>query len=160
MKWIRRVKKPSLDIFQAIEMFEREERGAGARQNPAAPPIPSAPSWNTINQPWKCSKCTYMNTSIEHQNICEMCNNDRKNDGMESIRGGVEGLGIEARERGRTAPSTPSPARQVQFAGKYKRTNCKTYQEFLDTPSPTIFSSNIEVTDLGGGKWRCFYSWK
>ena len=93
-----------------------------------------------------------------------MCYSERTYNGTESNHDRVEESDNEIRERGRAVSSPSSQdhsplANRVRFrfAGKYKWTNCETYQEFLDTTTSPTMSYNFyyeEVTDLGGGKWR------
>ena len=99
----------SLGLRVQFAIFERDESGAaGARLRP------SAPSWNSVNQPWKCAKCTYMNTTIEHQDICEMCSNDRTHDDSSS-----EELNIEATVREHTASTSPVGLTKHAILGPY-----------------------------------------
>ena len=105
-------------------IFEREESGA----------------WDRIDQPWKCDKCTFMNTSREYRNTCEMCYS----------------------ERAYLSEDHNPLGNKVQFVGKYKRTKFEYYKEFLDKigansktkEAATVSMLFQEVTDLGGGKWR------
>ncbi len=55
-----------------------------------------------------------------------------------------------------------STATMVQIAGKYKRTKCENYDEFLSKvgvgfllrKAATASTPTMEIVDLGGGKWK------